>query len=445
MKTAEILILTSALFLIISPSCALTTHEEIQCGNYFSGVFMTEKAEGVISVRWVTEGYDDNFSIRYHFSRTEPDEDQTCGQTDEQTEEQTDGYILNSSINRQNISGLMLYSAGILTYPGCRVSGRLLRGEDQIQPFSFKIPDKNSGFEFIVLSDLHSSPDDNVTAGTKAPVNSVINCISSCEDPSFAVISGDLVDDGYIPLQWQEFFIRTSALLNTTVLYTTPGNHEKNSTYYYDLFGYPQFYQEEIGGSRFVFLDSNDNAAVQFPAQKELIDDNTHNSGSDESTGLNFIFFHHPPYSSDGRHPGGWTNIRKAWGDSFENTPDTVVFSGHVHAYERFEIKNATYITCGTGGGELYNLGIYPDDEDSPEMSVEKRYGYMKVKVPPGGSSADISFISPVISGDSSTATGDLKYSPEIIDYSVAGNHYPNSRFMENIMKISEKLPFKGI
>jgi predicted phosphodiesterase len=395
---------------------------------------MTEKDQEMISVRWVAEGSDDNFSIRYQFNGTESDE--------KQTEEE----IKNSSINRQNISGATLYSAGISIYPGCRVSGSLLNKGNHIQPFSFEIPDINAGFEFIVLSDLHSSTENNTETGPETPViSTIIKCINSCERPEFVVISGDLVDDGYILQEWQEFFIRTYPLLNKTILYTTPGNHEKNSTYYYDLFGYPQFYSKEIGDCRFVFLDSNDNAAVFFGQQRDLINDNYINSGSDENSGMNFIFFHHPPYSSDGRHPGGWKNIRKAWGDPLENIPNSIVFSGHVHAYERFETGNTTYIVCGTGGGELYNLGIYPDEKNSPEISVEGKYGYMKVRVPPGGIYADISFVSPLRTGDNSTSTGDLTYSPEIIDHSVTGNYYLKNHFMENIMMISEKNPINAI
>lgn len=428
MKAAEIMILTSAIFLVVSTSCAITPYEGMQCGNYFSGVFMTEKDHRMISVRWIAEGCDDNFSIMYRFSGTESDENQT--------EEE----IKNSSIKRQNISGATLYSAGISIYPGCRVSGSLLNKGNQIQPFSFEIPDKNTGFEFIVLSDLHSSPENKTETIPETPViSTIIKCINSYDRPEFVVISGDLVDDGNIIQEWQEFFSRTSPLLNKTILYTTPGNHEKNSTYYYDLFGYTQFYQKEIGGCRFTFLDSNDNAAVFFGQQSDLLNYNYKNSGSDENSGMNFIFFHHPPYSSDGRHPGGWKNIRKAWGDSLENIPDSIVFSGHVHAYERFETGNTTYIVCGTGGGELYNLGIYPDEENSPEISVEGKYGYMNVKVPPGSIYADISFISPLRTGDSSTSTGDLTYSTVIIDHSVTGNYYLKNHFMENIMRISEK------
>lgn len=443
--TFGVLCLFLATYLFILPVQAVPVKES---GDFFSGVFMTEKEPGTISVRWITEGENDNFNIRYHLNGTESDEKN----------------IGNSSIIRQNITGQTLYSAEISgLYPGCRIFGRLLKEGNFCQPFSFQIPDKKSGFEFVVLSDLHSSPENQEnyeslscnSAGYDSVsqiLKTITDCINSNDDPSFVVITGDLVNDGYLLPEWKEFFVRASPLLNKTVLYTTPGNHEKNSTFYYDFFGYPQFYSTQTGGCGLVFLDSNDNAAVTFPLQKELITNLTGNTDSQKESHLNFIFFHHPPYSSDERHPGGWKNIRKAWGESIENTVNPVVFSGHVHAYERFETRNATYIVSGTGGGELYSLGTYPDENNLPERSIENEYGYMKVRVPAGGNYAEISFISPAISDNrdiiTESASGEITRLPgvrirsEVLDYSVAGNRYGNNQFMEKIMRVTENYPF---
>jgi tartrate-resistant acid phosphatase type 5 len=63
------------------------------------------------------------------------------------------------------------------------------------------------------------------------------------------------------------------------------------------------------------------------------------------------VYFHHPPYSS-GPH-GSSLNMRwpfAEWGAS-------IVFSGHDHTYERFDIAGMPYLVNGVGGNELYPLG----------------------------------------------------------------------------------------
>jgi len=62
------------------------------------------------------------------------------------------------------------------------------------------------------------------------------------------------------------------------------------------------------------------------------------------------VYFHHPPYSS-GPH-GSTLGMRwpfLEWGAS-------VVYAGHDHTYERFEVDGLPYIVNGVGGNDLYEL-----------------------------------------------------------------------------------------
>ncbi|MEO6598670.1 MAG: metallophosphoesterase [Polyangiaceae bacterium] len=62
------------------------------------------------------------------------------------------------------------------------------------------------------------------------------------------------------------------------------------------------------------------------------------------------VYFHHPPYSS-GPH-GSTLGMRwpfREWGAS-------VVFSGHDHTYERFDVAGFPYLVNGVGGQDLYQL-----------------------------------------------------------------------------------------
>jgi hypothetical protein len=70
-------------------------------------------------------------------------------------------------------------------------------------------------------------------------------------------------------------------------------------------------------------------------------------------------FFHHPPYSSGGRH-GSDPRIRAALEPLFIQYGVTVVFTGHDHIYERTKPQHGiTYFVTGSGGklapGDLRN------------------------------------------------------------------------------------------
>ena len=55
-----------------------------------------------------------------------------------------------------------------------------------------------------------------------------------------------------------------------------------------------------------------------------------------------------------------------------------VVFSGHVHNYERHEHNGVTYFVSGGGGAHAYPIQRAPDD---PVQSKEVNYHYLVVEV----------------------------------------------------------------
>jgi tartrate-resistant acid phosphatase type 5 len=62
------------------------------------------------------------------------------------------------------------------------------------------------------------------------------------------------------------------------------------------------------------------------------------------------VYFHHPPYSSG---PHGST-LGMRW--PFRDWGASVVYSGHDHTYERFDLAGFPYIVNGVGGNDLYQL-----------------------------------------------------------------------------------------
>ncbi|MFZ1051497.1 MAG: metallophosphoesterase, partial [Candidatus Sulfotelmatobacter sp.] len=101
-----------------------------------------------------------------------------------------------------------------------------------------------------------------------------------------------------------------------------------------------------------------------------------------------FLMFHHPPYtsSSDGKMFGGGHSARsteRALAKMLEDRQSHtrarfVVFSGHVHNYERHEHGGVTYFVSGGGAAHAYPIERAPTDLF---QSKEVNYHYLLVEV----------------------------------------------------------------
>ena len=133
------------------------------------------------------------------------------------------------------------------------------------------------------------------------------------------------------------------------------GNHDWYSLGarpYLDYFSLPnneRYYQVVRGNVQLFALDSDSNepdGTTLDSAQGRWFE--AHIKAS--TVPWRVVYFHHPPYSS-GPH-GSTFGMRwpfREWGAS-------VVYSGHDHTYERFEVDGFPFIVNGVGGNELYQL-----------------------------------------------------------------------------------------
>jgi hypothetical protein len=137
--------------------------------------------------------------------------------------------------------------------------------------------------------------------------------------------------------------------------YASLGNHDSREQRYYKPYNMEgKLYYSLTSPEqdvRFFALDSTylDKPQVEW-LEKEL-------SGSKERWKI--PFFHHPPYSSGGRH-GSDLRLRAAVEPLFIQHSVTVVFTGHDHFYERTRPQQGiTYFVTGSAGklarGDLRN------------------------------------------------------------------------------------------
>ncbi len=209
-------------------------------------------------------------------------------------------------------------------------------------------PLRDTPFRFVVYGDNRTYPD------THAAV--VQNIIAA--DPDIVINVGDVVTHGEIYSEWSdEFFTPAYDLMVDTPLYVAIGNHEDNAHWFYDFYSFPppeNYYSFDYGNSHFIILDTNANYSPGSD-QYEWLKIDLESSESQEAENV-FAFFHHPPYSS-GDHESN-LKAREAFHPLFRDYGVDVVFTGHVHNYERtYPIDDVIYIVTGGGGAGLYDIG----------------------------------------------------------------------------------------
>ncbi|WP_193210667.1 metallophosphoesterase [Luteolibacter marinus] len=195
--------------------------------------------------------------------------------------------------------------------------------------------------------------------------------------PNFVVVAGDLVDAGNSKQQWTgQFFASMKPLIERVPLYPVLGNHEYDTHFYYDYMSLPEpeyHYTFTFGNAQFFMLDTNRDVGPG-SGQYHWLDQQLA-----ASTARWKICIHHqPPFSSDDDYGNDWkTPLRKATlGDRkakplvelYDKHGVDIVWSGHVHSYERtwpirdgrpVEKGGSIYMVTGGAGGPLELAGPY--------------------------------------------------------------------------------------
>ena len=126
--------------------------------------------------------------------------------------------------------------------------------------------------------------------------------------------------------------------------YASLGNHDASNQRFYALFNMKgeEYYRIEKGNVAFYSLNSNymDKRQLDWLTSKLAGDTNK----------WKIAFFHHPPFSSGGRH-GSDEQLRQVLHPLFVKNGVDVVFTGHDHFYERVKPQDGiTYFVAGAGG-----------------------------------------------------------------------------------------------
>jgi len=177
----------------------------------------------------------------------------------------------------------------------------------------------------------------------------------------FALIGGDLVDQGGDVEEWQRFFHAAWPVFRRIPLMPAVGNHD-DAELFGNLFAVPRngpegyegtIYSFDYGNCHVVVLDSN-RMGIPGAGDYERIAGWLQNDLAASKQRWKFVVLHHPPYPAvyDWRADV----LQEHWVPLFEQGGVDMVFVGHQHVYMRTKPLRGGQV-CSDGEGIVYVMG----------------------------------------------------------------------------------------
>ena len=231
-------------------------------------------------------------------------------------------------------------------------------------------------FRFVAYGDtrFHDPKD---TEAANPPVREALVQAIADANPTFVCLTGDIVYSGYDTDDWNVWDTETSIWrVKKIPIYPALGNHDLHGREQVALGNHFQrfpdlknsrYYSVRVANTLVLVLDSS-LEETSGPQGQWLVEELDHVPADVDFV---FVMDHHPPYTSSSderclasailrvrrsrRWPGCWKSARPTF-------LFTVVFSGHVHNYERHEHGGITYFVTGGGAAHAYPIERTPDD-----------------------------------------------------------------------------------
>ena len=251
-------------------------------------------------------------------------------------------------------------------------------------------------FHFVTYGDSRFHDPKDTDAANPTARQTLVQAIAQT-NPAFVSFGGDIVYNGYDANDWKVWDTETAVWRASKIpVYPALGNHDLHGDEKVALANYFQrfpnlknsrYYSVRAANILMLVLDSSldENSGPQGQWLTEKLD---HISGD-----VDFIFLvlHHPPYtsSSDAKKFGGGHSSRsreQELAKMLEARQQNlrariIVFSGHVHNYERHEHGGVNYFVTGGAGAHAYPIERAADD---PFQSKEVNYHFIGVDVDRG-------------------------------------------------------------
>jgi hypothetical protein len=162
------------------------------------------------------------------------------------------------------------------------------------------------------------------------------------------LMMGDNLYGSETPADYKKKFqdIYQTLLSDKVKFYASLGNHDQPNERFYENFNMngKEYYRFTKGNVAFYALNSN----YMDKNQLKWLEDELAKDTSD----WKICFFHHPPYSSGGKH-GSDKQLREVVEPIFVKYGVNVVLTGHDHFYERIKPQKGIYYFVSGAGGKL--------------------------------------------------------------------------------------------
>lgn len=209
-------------------------------------------------------------------------------------------------------------------------------------PVKLTLPLKDGSLRFAVIGDTGSG------SSRQRDVGQMMGQYRAAFPFEFVLMMGDNLYGSETPQDFEKKFSTPykELLDNKVKFYATLGNHDLALQVNYINFNMngKEYYRFKKGNVAFYSLNSNymDKKQVQW-LESELAKDTSE---------WKVCFFHHPPYSSAGKH-GSDNKLREVVEPIFVKYGVNVVLTGHDHVYERIKPQKGIYYFVSGAGGQL--------------------------------------------------------------------------------------------
>ena len=225
---------------------------------------------------------------------------------------------------------------------GANVGARVATTAQPVAGLGLTLPNKDDSVRFMVVGD---------TGTGSRRQNELAQLMFRYREAfpfEFALLVGDNMYGSEKAADYKLKFedVYRQLLDQKVKFYAALGNHDESNQRFYEKFNMngEEYYNFKKGAVSFYALNSNYMDKKQLAWFEEKLKADT--------SRWKVAFFHHPPYSSGGKH-GSSSGLRDVIEPLFLKYGVNVVFAGHEHFYERIKPQKGIYYFISGAGGKL--------------------------------------------------------------------------------------------
>jgi len=236
-------------------------------------------------------------------------------------------------------------------------------------PVTLTLPLKKDSVRFAVIGDTGTGD------AKQYEVGRVLYSYRQAYPFEFVLMMGDNLYKSEKAADYKKKFedVYRPLLDEKVKFYATLGNHDESNQRFYEHFNMngEEYYNFKKGPVSFYSLNSNymDKKQLKWFEDKLAAD----------TSEWKVAFFHHPPYSSGGKH-GSSSGLREVVEPLFLKYGVKVVFAGHEHFYERIKPQKGIYYFISGAGGKLRS-GDVRDNSPLTAKAYDTDMSFMLLEV----------------------------------------------------------------